>query len=124
MSFRTPCDGLNSIASGQLVDGNGGAGLAIQSTHQAVVLRAQLDSSHVSDANGPTIRCFAHDNIAELFRRSQAALSQHGVGELLIALSWLATDLTSRIHGVLGLKRVSYVRDGDAKLGHLIRLHP
>ena len=124
MSFRTPCDGLHSIGSGQLVDGNDGAGLAIQATDQAVVLRAQLDSGHVSDSNGPTVRRFAHDDVAELFRRSQAALSQHGIGELLVALSRLAADLTSRIHRVLGLKRISYVRDGDAKLGHLVRLHP
>src|SRR4029077_11901293 len=105
-------DGLDSIGPRQLVDGNDGAGLSIQTSLQAVVLRAQFDPGHVSDANGPAIRCFAHDDVAELFRRSQAALSQDGIGELLVALSRLAPDLTSRVHSVLGPKRVRYVRDG------------
>src|SRR5258708_36558388 len=80
-------DRLNRIASGQLINGNGGAGLAIQASHQAVVLRTQLDSGHVSGANGPAIRCFAHRNVPELFRRSQPALSRHGINEPLVALS-------------------------------------
>ena len=77
-------DGLHSIGSGQLVDGNCGAGLAIQAADQAVVLRAQFDARHISHANDAAIRRFADDDVAELFRRRQAALSQHGIGELLV----------------------------------------
>src|SRR6202044_4283590 len=104
------------------IDGNDAAGLAIQATNQAVVLRAQFDSGHVFDSNGAPIRCFAHADVTELFRRSQASLSQHGIGKLLVTLSRFSTDLASRIHSVLGLKRINYVRDGDAKLSHLVRL--
>src|ERR1700733_1259808 len=59
-------DRLNRVGSGQLIHGNGRARLTIQASHQAVVLRAQFDASHVFDANGPTVRPFAHDHVAEL----------------------------------------------------------
>ena len=87
-------------------------------------MRTKLDSGHVSYANSPPIWRFAHDDVTELFRRSQAALSQHRVGELLTLLSWLSPDLTRRIHSVLGLKCVRNVRDGDTQLSHLVRLDP
>ena len=115
---------MDSIGSGQLVDGNDRAGLAIQATLQAVVLSTQLDSGYVPDSNSRPIRCFAHHDITELFRRSQAALSQHRIGELLIALGRLATDLARRIDGILSPEGVGNIGDRDAKLCHLIRLHP
>ena len=88
-------------------------------------LRArQLDSSHVFHPNGPAIRRLAHDDVAELFRRSQAALRQHRVSKLLVAGSGLAAHLAGRIHGVLRLDGVGHLRDRDAELRQLVGLHP
>jgi hypothetical protein len=108
--------GLDSVGSGQLVDGNDGAGLAIEATDYAVVLRAQFDSGYVFNSNGSTVCRFAYDNVAELFWRRQPTLGQYGIGELLILLSWLSPDLASRIHSVLGVERVNNVRNCYAQL--------
>ncbi len=51
-------------------------------------------------------------------------MSQHGIGELLVRRSRLASDLTCRVDCVLRLDRVGNVRDGDAELCQLVRLHP
>ena len=67
---------------------------------------------------------FNDNDIAKFFRRFQASLSKHGIGELLVPRSGLSADLTSRVYGVLGLDRVGNVRNGDAELCQLVRLHP
>ena len=109
-------DSLDSVGAGQLVDGKAGCRLAIQATDHAVILRAQLRSGHVFNTNSPSIRCFAHDNVAELFWRGQSPLSQHGIRELLVTLSWLAANLSGRIDGVLGFNRANDVGDRDTQL--------
>src|SRR4029077_13145179 len=67
---------------------------------------------------------FAYDNVAELLWRRQAPLSQHRIGELLVFLSWLATNLARRIYRVLRLDSINNIRDGDAQLGQLVRFNP
>ena len=99
-------------------------GLAIQAAENAVVLRAQLDPGNVFHAHDSAIRSFADDNVFELLRRCQAALSKNGIGELLARRSWFAANLTGRIHRVLRLDRVDDLGDGDAQLRQLVRLYP
>jgi len=74
MSLRTPSAVLKGVRSGKLVNGNDGAGLAIQPADRAVVLLAQLDSRNVFHAHDPAIRSFANNDAAEFFRRCQTAL--------------------------------------------------
>ena len=115
---------MDRIGAGQLVDRDDRGGLAIQAADNAVVLRAQLDARDVFHANYSAIRGFPHNDVSELLRRSQAALSQHGIGELLVPRSRLAANLTGRVHGVLRLDGVDDVRDRDAQLRQLVGLHP
>src|SRR4029077_20797279 len=115
---------LDRIGTGQLVDEDDGGGLPIQAAKNAVILRAQLDSSNVFHSNLAAIRSFPQDDVSELFRRRQTALSNNRVGELLIVGSRLGTDLTGRVDRVLRLDGVDDVRDGDAQLRQLVRLYP
>src|SRR5207245_6044764 len=116
--------GVKAVRARQLVDGNYGAGLAIQTTDRAVVLCAQLDSGHIFHAHDPAIRILAHDDVAELFQRSQASPRQQRIGKLLITGSRLATYLASRIDGILSLDGVDDVGSSDAQFRQLIRLYP
>src|SRR5260370_41390459 len=84
----------------------------------------QLQPRHVFHARGSAIRGFANNNVAELFRRSQAPLRQQCAGELLVLLGWLATYLASWIYFVLGLDSVSNIRDGNAQFRQLIGPYP
>ena len=115
---------LNCIGSGQLVNGDTGSGLAIQATERAVVLCAQFDPGDIFYPNDATIGLLAHDDVAKLFRRLQASLSQHGIGELLVRKGRLSSDLTCGVDCVLRLDRVGNVCNGDAKLCQLVRLYP
>ena len=54
----------------------------------------------------------------------QPALGAHRIGVFLALGNRRAAHLSGRIHGVLRLKRIDNLRDGDAELGQLIRLHP
>ena len=101
-----------------------GSGLAIQATDHAVVLCAQFNAGHVFHPDDATIRRFADDDVAKLFRRFQASLSKHGIGELLVFWSRFTSDLTCGVDCVLRLDRVGNVRNGDAQLCQLVRLHP
>lgn len=100
------------------------AGFPFQAADQAVVLRTQLDAGHIFHADDATVRCFAHDDVAELLRCCQTSLRQHGVGVLLVRGSRFASDLTSRVDRVLCLDRLNNVRYSDAQLRQLIGLDP
>ncbi len=63
-----PLHSLHSVGPGQLIHGDGGCGLAIQTTDQAVVLCAQFYPGHVFHPDDATIRRFADDDVAKLFR--------------------------------------------------------
>src|SRR5207237_10653720 len=96
----------------------------IERADRHAVLLSRLHPRHIFHAHGSAIRGFANNNVAELFRRSQAPLRQQCVGELLVLLGWLATYLASWIYFVLGLDGVRNIRDSNAQFRQLIGLYP
>ena len=74
---------LHRVAARQLVHRDDGAGLAVDAPGERIILRAQFNARHIANAHGSAIGQFADDDIAELFRRGQAALRAHRIGVLL-----------------------------------------
>ena len=107
-----------------MVDSNNRTRLAIQAADDAVVLRAQLGAGDVFHTNSPAIWCFAQDNVVEFLWCPQTALSQHGIGELLVLRRRLTSNLTGWVDSVLSLDRVDNVCDGNAELCQLVRPYP
>ncbi len=122
--FSNPCGRLDSIGTGQLVDGDNDGGLAIQPADNAVVLCAQLDAGDVFHANNSAIWRLAHDHVFKLFRGRQATLRKHGICELLVCGSRFTAHLARRIDRVLRLHSIHDVRDRDAQFRKFVRLYP
>ncbi len=51
-------------------------------------------------------------------------MRKHGISELLVRESWLATHLTGGVDGVLLLHCIDDVRDRDPQLRQFVRLNP
>ncbi len=115
---------LNGIRTGQLIDGDQGARLAIQVAGDGVVLRAHLDAGNVLDAHDAAIGRGAHDNICEFFGRGQPALRADRIGELLSLGRRLTADLAGRVHRVLRLDGGDDLRYGDGESCQLIGFDP
>src|SRR5260370_2527002 len=115
---------MRSGGCGEWVERNDGWGGGIKTTGDAGVLCAHFHAGHVFHPDDATIRRFADDHVAKLFRRFQASLSKHRISELLVFWSWFTSDLTCGVDCVLRLDRVRNVRNGDAQFCQLIRLDP
>ena len=70
--------GVDGVRAGQLIAGNDGARLAVEAAGDAVVLRAQLDAGDIAHPHSGAVGSFANHDVAEFFRRDQAALRQNG----------------------------------------------
>ena len=107
-----------------MVGGDDGAGLSIETSGDAIVLRTQLDASDIADADGSAVGRLANHDLSEFFRRRQAALGENRVGKFLALGRRFAARFAGRVHGVLRLNGADDFRDGDAKLGQLCRALP
>ena len=107
-----------------MVRSNDGARLSVEASGDAVVLRAQLDSSDVAHPDRSSIGRLPHHDLAKFFRRRKTALRKNRIGEFLSFGGRLAARLARRVHGVLRLNSADDFRDGDAKFGQLIGLYP
>ncbi len=92
---------MHRIGARQLVSGDDGAGFSVEAAEDAVTLRAKFDTSDVFDAHHTTERCFADNNLAELFGRGETTAGTHRVGKLLTLGGRFAANLTGGIDGVL-----------------------
>src|SRR5208337_2118612 len=107
-----------------LIDSNNGGRLAVESRGPAIVLRAQFDTGHVLHVHHTAISGFAHNDVAELFRRLKPALGAYGICELLACIGWFASHLTGRICRVLRFYGIGNFADGNTQLRQLIGFHP
>ena len=95
--------GLDGVRSGQLVDGHDAGRRLVVAARDAVGLIAKLDAGDVAQVQDGAVGVGAENDVAELFRRDQAALGAHGVRELLALGNGLAADLAGGVHVVLRL---------------------
>src|ERR1700691_235089 len=112
------------IRGRELIGGNDGARLAIETSSDAVVLRSQFDSSDIADPNSPPIGSLAHDNLPKFLRGDEPALREHGVSKFLALGRGFAARLPGWVNGVLRLNGVDDFRDGDAELRQGVGLYP
>ena len=97
---------LQRIAAGRDPHRDESGRLAVHPGKDVVVLRAKFDPGHILDPDGRTIRLGAHDDVAELFRRGQAAARNDHRIELLARSRWRLPDFAGRDLHVLGAHRV------------------
>ena len=100
-----------------MVSGNDGAGFSVEAAEDAVTLRTKFDAGHIFDANDSTTGAFAHNNLAELFGRREAAARAHGVRKFLPFGNRFAANLTGGIHGVLRLDGADDFGNGNGEFG-------
>ena len=115
---------IDRVRARQLVGGNDGARLSVETACDAIVLRTQLDSSDIADPDDPAVGRFAHHDLSEFFRRHKAALRENRVGKFLAFGRRLAARLPGRVHGVLRLNGADDFRDGDAELCQRVGFYP
>ena len=116
--------GLDGVRARQLVEGDEGCGLAVESADHAVRLGPQLDAPHVFDADEGSVCVGADHDVAELLFVFEAALGANGIGELLARRYRLAADLAGGVDGVLLLDGIDDLGDGDAQVGKQVGSHP
>ena len=107
-----------------MVEGQDGAGLAIQAPLEGVGLGPQFDAGHVFQADQRAVRISPEDDLFKLLRTLQPALGSDGVGVFLAFGGRLRPHLARGVDGVLLLDSVDNLRDGDIELGQLVRLDP
>ena len=115
---------LQRVGAGREVDTQQGRRLAVEAAFQVVVLRSQFHPRHVLQAQHAALRCGTNNDLAELFRRGQAARCAHVIGERLSWRDWGATDLAGRVYRVLRLNGADDFRNGNAEIGQRVRIHP
>ena len=121
-SYARGC--MHRVGTGQLIRGDDCAGLSVQTSSNAVVLRAEFDSRHVLDAHDATVRRFAHDDLPEFFRRGQPALRENRVGKLLSLGRGFSAGLSCRVHGILRLNGADNFCNSDTQFCELVRSDP
>ena len=98
--------------------------LAVEAALQVVGLRAEFKPRDIFQAQHAAIGSGANNDLAELFRRGQAARRAHVVGELLSWGTGCAADLAGGIDRVLRLDGADDFRDGNAEVRQRIGIHP
>ena len=113
----------NGVGTGSLVDGDGGAGAAVDSAGQRVALGAKLNLRNIFQIHrlGALL---AHNDGVELIHRGHAALVADGVGEFLAIGHGLGTHGTTGVDGVLRAHGIVYLAHRDSLLGHLVGVQP
>ena len=115
---------LEGIGTGQLIDCHYGGRLTVQFSDDVVELRAQLDPGDVLKAHHGTILIFTDDDVAELLGGNQPALGGDRIRELLALGGGGTAELPDRIDGVLRVKGVDDIIDGDIQFRELVGLDP
>src|SRR4029077_14462580 len=73
--------------------------------------------------DSPIGRC-AHNDVAKLLWRGQAALRENRIGKLLVLRRRIAADLAGGINGVLRLDRIDDIGYRDTEFREMVRLDP
>ena len=115
---------LDRVGARHLVEGDQGAGFAVEPPFHAVGLGAEFDPGHVGHAHHRAVRVGAQHHPAEILGRLQPALGAHRVGELLARRHRLGAHLAGRVDRVLGVDRIDDLGDGDVEPGQPVRLDP
>ena len=76
--FLDPGSGVDRVRAGQLIARNNGARPPVKTAGDAIVLGAKLDAGHVVHPDGAAVGSLANHDVAEFFRRDEAALRQNG----------------------------------------------
>src|SRR5262249_37737971 len=105
--------GLNGIRARQLIYGDYGAWFAVKPADNRVILRSQLHARHILQPHDAAVRCFAHDDLTEVFWRGASPARTDRVRIFLTLRRRLATDLSRGIHGVLSLNCADDLGHGD-----------
>src|SRR5262249_57964946 len=71
------------VRTGSLKNPDEGAGLAVDPRPLLIVERAEFDPGDILEPHGRAVRVRAHNDLAELFRRSKPPLRADGVSHLL-----------------------------------------
>src|ERR1700722_5877383 len=112
------------IRAWELVDGHDTGRRLIVTPRDGIELIPKLDPRDIAEVKNGAVRVRANGYFRKLFRSDQAALGAHRIGELLALGNRLATNLARGIHIVLGLDGSDDIGRRDAKLRHLVRIHP
>ena len=115
---------VQGVGAGLQEDADADHGLAQQGGGGVVVLGAQLDPGHILQVQGALGAVGADDDVAELFRRRQAALGGHRVDQLLAVGGRLLADLAGGVLLVLGGDGVGDFRRRHPQLGHAVWPQP
>jgi hypothetical protein len=105
-------------------DANQGGALAVVASDEVVVLAAELDTGHVSQPYRSRLAVGADDDVLELLRVGETALSCDGVDEVLVAAVRSLTDLACCELRVLLVERANHVRGGQLQLRQPVGSHP
>src|SRR5215472_2277347 len=122
--FLDGCSRIDGVRSWQLINRDNSAGLPIEASGYAVVLRSQLHARDIFESHYPALGRLADHDLSKFFRRSQPALCPNSVSKLLSRGHRFAPNASGRIHRILRLDCVHDVGNGDGELGQLVRLDP
>ena len=106
---------VERVRAGELEGRDDAGGLAVERALLRVVERAHLDARDVAHAHERAVGVGAHDDVAELLGRDEAALRAHGVGELLPGRRRLGAHLAGGVDDVLRAHGVLDVGDREAQ---------
>ena len=100
------------------------AGLPVEGAVLRVVQRPELDPGDVAQAHQRAVGVLAHDDVAELLGRDEAALRADRVGELLAVGAGSAPTWPAGLTVFCAPDRVLDVADGEPERREHVGLHP
>src|SRR5262249_45047689 len=115
------CDGVRTW---DLEDADRTGGFAVESRALLVIERSELDPADVLHTDDRAIGVQAHDDVAELLPRNEAALRADGVRELLPLGRGLGADASGRVDRVLLFDGVQEIGDREPQARQTLWLDP
>ena len=112
------------IASGKLIDGDNGGGMAVEATLDVVGLRPEFDPGHIPDPHHRSILVGTDDDVGELILRHKTPGRTHRKGHLLPRRHRLRTGLARGIDRILRIHGIIDFLGGDVKVRKLCGIHP